>query len=80
MDLNYHGLLIKDIPYDLKFVDSEFLTINDYAGLSMIPYKWFFSWLPNFRFIRHSHRLAKKRICVNFHPLVHKFFLFYFLK
>ena len=27
-----------------------------------VPYKWFFSCVPNFRLIRDSHRSAKKRI------------------
>jgi hypothetical protein len=38
-----------------------------------------FSRVPDFRFIRDSHRSAKKRILENFHPLVHKFLFFYFL-
>ena len=38
----------------------------------------FISRVPNFRFIRDSHRSVKKRIHVNFHPLLHKYF--YFLK
>ena len=33
----------------------------------IIPYKWVFSRVPNFRFIRDSHRSTKKRIRVNFH-------------
>lgn len=35
-----------------------------------------FSRVPNFRFIRDSHRWAKKRIQVNFHPFLHIIFIF----
>ena len=43
-----------------------------------ILYEWGFSQVSNFSFIRDSHQSAKKRIRVNFHPLLHKYL--YFLK
>ena len=38
-----------------------------------IPYKWFFPRVPHFRFIRVVIDQRKKRIRVNFHPLLHKY-------
>ena len=49
-----------------------------FISLFLIPYKWLFSRVLNFRFIRDSHRSEKKRTCVNFCPLQHKYL--YFLK
>ena len=54
---------------------SEWLLFNTNSAILQLPYKWFFSWVPNFRFIRDSCRSAKKRTHVIF---THKYL--YFLK
>jgi hypothetical protein len=68
-----------------KIKNKNTTNVNSLQGLcitGLIVSNYIYIYIPYsrvliFRFIRDSRQSAKKRIRLNFHPLVHKFFLIF---